>query len=380
MALAAQEHPPATDLAVALFVAAISCGWLLTVPERDDLVAWVFQVALLAPLVARRQRPVAVFVVLSAVASVQWLTGVRLVADLALLVVLYTLAAHRPRRVAMAAAGVVEVGVIMASLRWRFTGSWMQSLTFLTATAAGAVLLGTNLQARRANLALLTERAERSERERDQHARMAAASERSRIAREMHDTIAHSLAVMVALAEGALAKLVIDPHAAAAAIEDMSDLGRQALRETRQLLGVLRTEGTPGPTAPQPGLDQLNDLVAQVRATGLQATMAVSGNRFGVSPGAGLTVYRIVQEALTNSLKHATGAHSAHVRLYYREPALDVEVSDDGRASAPAGTGQGLSGMRERVSLYQGTVTAGPGPAGGWIVRASLDLGPGEPP
>nr|MDQ2725472.1 histidine kinase [Actinomycetota bacterium] len=388
LAGAVRAHPLLTDAALALLLTVISTPRLFF-EGHPSVEPVVLQIALLVPLIWRRRYPVGVFVTLSLIAFVQFLANERLVADVSLLVAVCTLSVHRPRRTALAAAGVLEVGVIMATVHWTLTGSWVRSLVFLSGLVAAAFLLGVNVRTRRAHLATLIERAERLEHERDQQARMAAVAERTRIAREMHDVLAHSLAVMVSLADGAAAKLVNEPERAANAIGHVSDLGRQSLRDTRRLLGVLRDD-TPGPAppdvSPQPDVSQLDDLVARVRATGLDASLEVSGDPFDIPPGAGLTVYRIVQEALTNSVKHAAGAHWVQVRLRYDAPELDIEVDDDGllpwphEGAAPAPVpvpGHGLAGMRERASVHQGSVAAGPGPDGGWRVAAHLPVGPG---
>lgn len=380
------RHPLAADALLALALFALSLHQLLH-PVHRGTETWVLSGALIAPLVLRRRAPVAVFGLLSAVAFVQWTRGYPLVADLALLVGLYTVAVHRHRRVTLAAAAVLELGVVMASVRFSPAGSWIRSLVFLSAMVAAAVLRGRSLRARRAHLAALAERAERAERERDQQAQLAATAERARIAREMHDIIAHSLAVMVALADGAAAKVAREPDRAAAAIGQVADLGRQSLRETRRLLGVLRqtenaTLGPAAPLPPAPGFGELRDLVAQVRATGLAASLDVTGDPLPSGPGAGLAVYRIVQEALTNTLKHARGAGRVDVALAYHQPVLEVSVRDDGhppaaRAGAAGnghGVGHGLVGMRERAAVYQGHVTAGPDPDGGWSVHARLHV------
>lgn len=373
----ANAHPQAVDFALVLLLGLISTAGLAR-HGHGTPIAWILEAALLVPLVWRRRYPAGVFAVLSAVALVQWFVAEPLVADLALLVALSTVAVHRPRRTALAAAAVLESGVIIATVRWTLNGSWIRSLVFLSAMVGAALLLGANIRARRAHLATLIERAERLEHERDQQALLAAVAERTRIAREMHDVLAHSLAVMVSLADGAAAKLTSEPERAAVAIGHVSDLGRQSLRDTRRLLGVLRADDSPELTMPQPDVAQLDDLMERVRSTGLDASLAVAGDPFEIPPGAGLTVYRIVQEALTNSLKHAAGAKAVQVRLSYEDPKLDVEVSDDGHAPpAPAQTrGHGLAGMRERASMYQGTVVAGPTADGGWKVQASLAVGP----
>jgi signal transduction histidine kinase len=368
----ALTHALVTDAVLALLLAGVCTPWLITTDPGPA--AWVLQVSLLVPLAWRRRYPSAVFAVVCAVALVQWLVGLRLVADLALLVALSTLATYRSRRLALAAAGALEIGAVLASVRWTLAGSWLSSLVFLSGMVAAALLLGISVQARSVLVATLTERAGRLERERDQQAQIAAAAERTRIAREMHDVIGHQLAVIVSLADGAAAKLVSDPPRAAAAIATVADVGRQALGETRGLLGVLRADGTGDGLAPQPGLAALGDLAAQTRATGLAATLTCTGDPAGLGADIQLAVYRIAQEAITNTLRHAAGASAVAIRVTIAADRVELEVTDDGRpgpgpAAAPGG--QGLAGMRERARACGGSVTAGPGP-GGWAVRASL--------
>ncbi|MCU1492965.1 MAG: integral rane sensor signal transduction histidine kinase [Acidimicrobiaceae bacterium] len=368
-------HPQLADTLAVACLAAASTPWLLSHTHHGPAV-WLCDVGLLVPLVWRRRQPVVVFALLAVVAFVQWLTAEALVTDVALLAALFTVAFERPLRTAIAAGTVLEAGVILASFRWSLAGSWIRSLVALSGLAAVALLLGAILRVRRAHLAELTERAARLELERDQQAQIAAAAERTRIAREMHDVIAHSLAVMVTMADGATAKLARDPARAGTAIQAISDVGRQALGETRRLLGVLRAEDKGPDLAPQPGLAQLEELMEQLRATGLKADLVKQGRPFDLPPGAELTVYRLVQEAGTNTLKHAPTATSFRVRLDFSHPRLLLEAVDDGPrvlARNSGGAGHGIAGMRERVSLYGGTVDTGPSPDGGWVVRASLD-------
>ena len=370
----ALTHALVTDAVLALLLAGFCMPWLLTI--HPGPAAWVLQASLLIPLAWRRRYPSSVFAGVCAVALVQWFAGLRLVADVALLVALSTVATYRSRRVALAAAGALEVGAIMASVRWSLAGSGLSSLVFLSGMVAAALLLGISVSARSALVATLTERAVRLERERDQQAQIAAAAERTRIAREMHDVIGHQLAVIVSLADGAAAKLASDPPRAAAAIASVADVGRQALGETRGLLGVLRADGTGDGLAPQPGLAGLGDLAAQTRATGLAATLDCQGDPAGLGADIQLAVYRIAQEAITNTLRHARGARAVAIRVDIGPGCVELEVTDDGgpgpgAAPAPAAGGQGLAGMRERARACGGSVTAGPGPAG-WVVRATL--------
>jgi signal transduction histidine kinase len=377
----ADAHPVVADTSGALAVAILSVAWFVD-RAGSGLSGWVLQVALIVPLVWRRRYPVAVFAIIALVALVQWVIGIEMVGDIALLVSLYTLASHRSRVVATAGAALVEMGAVMASFRWSLAGSWPRSLVFLSGLVAAAFLLGTNLRSRRSRLAAVTERAERLEREREQQALIAATAERTRIAREMHDVIAHSLAVMISLADGASAKLHSDPERASTAIQDLSRIGRQALGDTRRLLGVLRDDGAPEGLAPQPGLAQIDGLLAQVRTTGLAASLAIKGEPRPLPPGAELTVYRIVQEATTNVLKHAVEATSVVVVLDYTADLLDLSVQDNGRVPSvgsgyrsPLGAGHGLSGMSERAAIYRGTVVAGPS-VGGWLVEARIPIAP----
>ncbi|HJP76423.1 MAG TPA: histidine kinase [Pseudonocardiaceae bacterium] len=336
------------------------------------------QSVLAAPLVLRRRYPRAVFGWLYLVAIAQWWTGRAVLIDAALLIALYSVAAHCVRRQALIAAGALEAGVVIAALRWANGGidGILAAVVFLSGLVTAAFVLGVNIRTRRAYLASLEDRAIRAERERDQQSQLAAAAERTRIAREMHDIVAHNLSVLIALADGFAFAAESDPVAAAAAAAQASEVGRQALGEMQRLVGVLRGTEADGdePRAPQPGLDQIDDLLTQVRAAGLPTTLTVSGTRFLVPPSAQLAVYRVVQESLTNVLKHAKEPTRAQVTLTYAEPTIVLYVCDDGRGEPlPAnGTGHGITGMRERASVFGGHVDAGPRRHGGWQVRAIL--------
>jgi len=242
----------------------------------------------------------------------------------------------------------------------------------------GAGLLGYYIRTRRAYLASLVDRAERLERERDQEARLAASAERTRIAREVHDIVAHNIAVMVALAEGAAYTVADSPDQAATIMGQVAGTGRSALTEMRRMLGVMRQPGGPE-HAPAPALADLDALLATVRAAGLPTVLTVTGEPFPLPPSAELALYRMIQEALTNTLKHA-GAASAQVRLDYRPGAVGLEVTDDGQpgagpAAAPV-AGHGIAGMRERAAVFGAEVSAGPGAGGGWRVYTVLRLDP----
>jgi signal transduction histidine kinase len=339
---------------------------------------WVLDAALVLPLVWRRRHPTAVFGALAAVALVQWAVGIRLVVDAGLLVALYTVATSQPRRFAVAAVAVLEVGVVLAAVRFAPAGDTVGSLIFLSGLVAAAYFIGTSVRNRRAYLGALVDRAARAERARDQQARLATTTERARLAREMHDIVAHSLTVVVTLAEAATA--TPDPAAARDAMGQVATTGRAALAETRRLLGVLRT----GPDdaadlAPAPGLDGLDGLVAGARGAGLPVRLTVSGRPRPLSAAMDATAHRIVQESLTNVLKHAVEPSVVEVLLRWGVDDLVVQVSDDGRpGTAPGEPGQGLTGMRERLALFGGEVSVGPSASGGWRVRATLPV-PAEP-
>ncbi len=236
---------------------------------------------------------------------------------------------------------------------------------------------------RRAYLVELEDRAARLERERDAQAKVAVAAERARIARELHDVVAHNVSVMIVQADGAAYVLDNSPQQAKEALGTIASTGRQALVEMRRLLGVLRTSDTKGEEyVPQPGVEELPELLDQVRTAGLQVDFATSGDPRELPRGVELTVYRIVQEALTNVRKHGGPDVHARVAVDFGERELAVLIEDDGRGStdeqlAAGGTdgqGHGLIGMRERVGMVSGSLDVGPRPGGGFRIRAVLPL------
>jgi signal transduction histidine kinase len=394
------------DLGLALALFVLCSGWVVNHDAlRPSL--W-FVAALTFPLIFRRRAPMTVFLVIAAVAFVQWLVTGPGAADVALLVALYTVAVESEWPLVTAAVVILEAGVVMATLRWEPVRNNVQSIVFLTGLVFTALLAGVVVRALRSQLDWLVERAERLEVERDQQASLAAAAERARIAREMHDVVSHNIQVMVTLADAAALAQASDPERAAEAVHEVSSTGRQALTDMRRMLGVLREEpeepttggsagvpcsgsgsGSGGPPyAPQPGLGELPALVERIRGTGLDVSVRCDGVPFELSDAAGLTVYRVVQEALTNSLKHAEGAHAVEVELSFADPDVAVRVTDDGRSTVAvptgaagaagggsgvgSGGGHGLAGMAERATAFGGTLTAGPRPTGGWAVEAVL--------
>jgi signal transduction histidine kinase len=370
----AAQHPHAVDAGVALLI--IAAGLAGDRLLHRGVAALSFTFLLAVPLVARRRFPLVVFVIVAWVAFAQWLFNLQLVADLALPIALFTVADERPRRAAIGAAAVLEAGAVLATLRWSTRDSSLRTFLFLSGLVVAALIAGAYLRARRVYVASLLERAEQLVIERDQQAQLAAAAERSRIAREMHDVIAHSLAVIIALVDGARAKIDRDPAQADDALASVAGLGRQTLDDTRRLLGVLRSSNDDGGLAPQPGIAEIRGLVQQAEGTGLQTRLHVDGQPFPVAPGPALCAYRIIQEAITNTLKHAVDATSVQVTLAYRDQVLEIDVTDDGASTgAEAGAGRGgfgLGGMQERAALYDGSVRAGRNAAGGWTVAARL--------
>jgi signal transduction histidine kinase len=388
---ALRAHPVLVDSAFAAAIGATMLPTIATSPLQPAIAA-LLVVAAVAPLGVRRRLPATAFAACAVMASLQGLLSEPITGSAALLVSFYTVAARRSRRATGVAAGVVAAGsvAISATLSNAGTTSKVAILVFLTALAVTAGVLGINVGTRRAYLAALADRAARLERDRDQQARLAAAAERARIAREMHDIVAHNLSVMIALADGATFALrepgsPASAAQAARAVDSVSATGREALAQMRGLLGVLRDERSePATTAPQPRLGDLDDLVEQVRHAGLPVTLTVAGGRRELPADVELTVFRIVQESLTNVLKHAGPGARAEVRLRYDDEGVDIEVANTGRGApgdasggppppAPAG-GRGIAGMRERAGLHGGTLSAGPGPGlgGGWRVTARI--------
>ncbi|HYB89057.1 MAG TPA: histidine kinase [Streptosporangiaceae bacterium] len=336
------------------------------------------------PVVFRRSHPVGAFAAATTIGGLQVLLNIRPnAADLAIVILLYTLAAYTPRRTSITGLVICLIGSAVAVVRWMPDG-----LSLLDAVASGSILLagpsliawvfGDSMRYRRAYYTSLEDRAARLEAERDAQAQVAAAAERARIARELHDVIAHNVSVMVVQADGASYALGSDPDRARQALAAISATGRQALTEMRRMLGVLRRDedGTEPERAPLPGIGQLGELLEQTRATGLAVSFTVEGVPQPLPDGAALAAYRIVQESLTNTRKHGGPRATAQVTLRYMEDALLLRITDDGRGGAAAsdGAGHGLTGMRERVAIYGGWVQAGPRPSGGYQVTARLPL------
>ena len=324
------------------------------------------------PLLLRRRYPLGVLaVVLGASIATQYVVGA--LPPFALALAVYTVASHTERRIAFP-AGLLAFAALLAALLPRTGLYGGESVLHLLVFVAAAWILGDSVRTKRAYYRELEERAERLEREREDNARHAAAEEQARIARELHDVIAHSVSVMVVQAAAAGDVFEKHPERARDALRSIEESGRSALTELRRLLGIVRTRERDR-REPQPGLDALADLLEQVRATGLEVELELEGELGELPTGVDLSAYRIVQEALTNTLKHASAGH-ARVRLSRHVGELELEIADDGAGpgESPA-DGHGLIGMQERAALLGGGLEAGPGPNGGFVVRARFPLG-----
>jgi signal transduction histidine kinase len=386
-----RRHPMPVDGLLALVVAMAGSAMGVRDVAQYGPGAGLVWVGLVVPIVFRRRHPVGAFVTVIASGALEVVLLPRpVVTDLAVLIMLYTLAAYRPRRISVPGLIVCLLGSTIA------VGVWMQaplvqvnvrqqSLWTTGATAALfygpallAWLLGDSMRWRRGYYRALEERAARLEADRDAQAQIAAASERARIARELHDVVAHNVSVMVVQADGATYAMDYSPQRAREALAAISRTGRQALAEMRELLGVLRTVGEDSAgLAPQPGLKEIADLLASSRAAGLPVSFTVEGLPHPLPAGSALAAYRVVQESLTNARKHGGPEVTVAVTLRFCQDALKIIVSDDGEGGAAEsdGAGHGLIGMRERVEMYGGKVDAGPRESGGYQVMATLPFG-----
>jgi signal transduction histidine kinase len=366
--------PYVADSALALLLAVPTVGGLVADAEHVTQPWWLVGplAALTAlPLAGRRYRPLAVFAIALGALVALNLSGVDTFAP-GVAVAVYTLAAHCDRRTALR-AGLLGLAVYIPASLYASGGSVVPSVVFLTA----AWILGDNLRTRRAYLRELEEKAERLEREREENERRAAADEQARIARELHDVIAHNVSVMVVQAAGGREVFETNPNRAREALASIEATGREALTELRRLLGVARAhEDGSASLEPQPGLERVGALVEQVRAAGLTVEVRVEGEQRDLPTGVDLSAYRVIQEALTNTLRHAF-AQRASVVVLYGERELVVEVLDDGAGPPRAGgqDGRGLVGMQERVGLFGGELRTGARPEGGFRVWARFPLG-----
>ncbi|MBD0712491.1 MULTISPECIES: sensor histidine kinase [unclassified Streptomyces] len=364
-----------------------SAGWRTEArdPTLPPVLIVTLSLALALPLLARRRRPTTVLAVMAVPALVSEASGAFLQAGFLQLLPLFQIVLSRPPRRLAWAFGLLAVPLVTGAVR--FDGArWDLHVLPMLWAAVLVTLAGITVRSRRDRTAGLVDRARRLEVERDQEVRLAAAAERARIAREMHDIIGHNLAVITGLADGGRYAAARSPERAAQALDAIGTTSRQALDELRRLLDVLSTpddtdDDTAGPTrTPQPTLADLPALLEGVRKAGLPVTAELPDPLPALPPGAQLTVYRVVQESLTNTLKHAGPGATATVLLSRTPDGLLTSVTDTGTPSGLPGQGQGLTGMRERAALYDGTLDSGPLPAGtGWRVRLHLPAAPEDP-
>ena len=364
-----RRRPWVMDTLVAIPIVLFSLPNIIEKPVEATLATLAF----LPALYWRRRKAFAAFLVTAAIEVIQAALGVSVNAGVVLLVMLFGVASRASWR-ALAWSSGITLALLIGEIYWvnPVTENRTITLFLVIGMSIAASASGVAVRTRRAYLIALEDRAERLEVERDQRARLAVADERTRVAREMHDIVGHHVSVIVGLADGgaALARSRDETTGLAEPLHLIGETGRQALADLRRVLGVLRDENGNPELAPQPGIDDLDRLLPTVRAAGLPVTYSTSGELHTLGRGVQLAVYRIVQEALTNTLKHAGRGAVAEVTLAAAEGEVRVRVRDNGRA-APAEPHHGLVGMRERAAMYGGVVTAGPA-ENGWLVDVVL--------
>ncbi len=378
---AIRRHPWWTDSLLALVLTVIAVSSVVGSRTRYGF-AFPVLAALAAlfttvPIALRRYRPLGVLAVTVTAETLLLIFSSDSPVPVGVIVALYTVAAYCERRVSIRAAAWIALPITVGEIV--NNGPYVGRVIPELAVIAIAWVIGDNLRTRRAYLSELKERAARLEREREDKADRAVVEERARIARELHDVIAHNVSVMVVQAAAGEEVFDEDPERARESLSAVASTGRAALTELRRLLGVIRAEddrGTEPAFAPQPGIEYVDELVRQVNDAGLPVELSVIGEPRTLPEGVGLCAYRIVQEALTNTLKHAD-ASGARVNVRYAADALELQVVDDGRGSSAVNGeagGQGLIGMRERVALFGGELTASPRAGHGYEVRVRLPV------
>lgn len=387
-----RARPWVLDTAVVALVFLLFCmPELLDVGDaRRDLppfaqvplaVTVALQAGLVLPLFLRRRTPTAAFAITATAFVVQWSLPAFLRADVALLIVLYSLTLHSTLRRLLWACVATVAALTLAVVRLSTFASVAGAAFFLVSATTAAVALGLVVRLRRSQLTGLRDRAAQLEIERDQRSLLAVAGERARVAREMHDILGHNLSVIIRLADGGAYAVRVNPDRTAQALTLIGETGREALNDLRRTLGALRDEAAAPQLSPQPGIADVDALCDRIRAAGPRVVYRTAGD-IPADRGLQLAAYRIVQEALTNSLKHAGPDTEARVSLEVVHERLRIHIEDTGPpsgvqpASESSDDGQGLIGVRERAALYGGTVRAGHTPAGGWIVQTELEVAP----
>jgi len=378
------------DLVVAAVVAVLAVGDVAAasadaVPweQEADWLAYALVIAGSLSLVWRRRAPIAVLGVVSIVMAAFWLRGHGSFLAVLGLPALYAVAAHSEHRGrAWWALGVscacLLVAASMSVLDTPVGFAYLNAVS-MTAFIGGAIAAGVVIRNRERIFVDTERRAAEAEADRLVEAERAVARERSRIAREMHDVVAHGMSVVAVQAAAGQAIVHTDPDKAAEVFARIETIGRESLTELRRMLGVLRDAGDDGASlSPQPGISDIAAAVERSSAIGVASELVIDGRQRTLAPGIELAAFRIVQEALTNVRKHAGASAAATVRVAFGDDELVVEVTDDGRGAASSlsatGAGQGLIGMRERVEIYGGELTSGPRRSGGYAVRAVLPI------
>ncbi|MFF3491530.1 sensor histidine kinase [Streptomyces sp. NPDC002795] len=394
-----RRHPLSWDLlftGFCVFAAVIDYagdGWK-NIAHNTDVPSWLvltLSLALTVPLLWRRTHPMAALTVTVAAGTVNSATGAVLQAALLQLFIVFNVALRSRIRTLVLSCAMTMIPVVVAVVRFP-KGSWDQQVVPQFWALAMVAAFGLAIRSRQDYTNSLVERARRLEVERDQQAQLSAAAERARIAREMHDIIGHNLSVITGLADGGSYAAARNPERAGQALTAIATTSRNALTELRRLLDVLGEE-SPSPAAeltPAPALDDLDSLIKGVRSAGLPVLRKVEGEPAPLPAGLELTVYRVVQEALTNTLKHGGPSATSELLVSYAPDAVTVTITDTGRGARTDshgtdretghGTGRGIAGMRERTALYRGTLEAGPRPAGGWRVRLRIPIPEGPTP
>ncbi|MFN8020794.1 MAG: sensor histidine kinase [Acidimicrobiales bacterium] len=376
-------HPVQADALLAALVTLLALGAHLLIDEGTAETTvrpptwWSPFVVVLStvPLAWRRRRPVEVLVAVSIPEAIIQSNQMVGAGFLNVLIAAYSLGAYtsgRRQRVAGSVVFCCLVAFVVVGVFRQDDLSW-GAVVSVAVLYLGALILGDNMRRRRERADELVERAERAERERELLAAQQVQQERTRIAREMHDVVAHSLSVMIIQAGAARRQVRANPDRATESLETIEATGREAMTEMRRILGVLRAETSDtdaAELAPQPSLATLDDLVSA--AGDLPISLHTEGDLGSLPTAVELSAYRVVQEALTNVRRHAGRVDHVDVRVERTEGTLTVVVEDDGRgAGAVAGPpGFGLVGMRERVGMFGGRLDVGPRPGGGWRVRA----------
>ena len=380
-----REHPVAADwlLAGGLAATAVVSHVVVRGPDVVDpsVAGGLLAVGATLPLGWRRRSPTLVLLVVTLCQMALEVMNADGPGWTGVVISAYTLGAYRSgselRRsgvvLVLAVIGFVVVGTLHGDAPW-------QALLSTPIVVGAAVLLGDNMRRRRERSAELEERAERAERERHLLANQHVQDERTRIARELHDVVAHSVSLMVIQTAAARRQLLAGPDGVDASLLAVEDTGRAAMHEMRRILGVLRDTNGAVSLAPQPGLAAIEGLTSA--ATDLPLSVHSRGDLQHLPTGVEVSAFRIVQEALTNVRRHAGPVHQVDVSMVREGSSLTVEVTDDGRGAAATATaaddaepGFGLVGMRERVAAFGGQLYAGPRPGGGWRVRAVFPVG-----